>query len=80
MTQKYYRFRAMNIQNSDATNCTLKLRDYEKPTKFEKKYPTCFDKTAVFTQYIQNKWDFFKIFVAFSEKLNFTNNLGMKSV
>ena len=30
---------------------------------------TCFDKTAVFTQQCQNKWDtFFQIFVAFSRK------------
>ena len=37
-----------------------------------KKNPTCFDKTAVFTQQCQNKREiFFQIFVAFSEKLNF---------
>ena len=29
-----------------------------------KKSPTCFDKTAVFTQYRQKKWEIFQIFVA----------------
>ena len=44
-----------------------------KATKFEKKSPACFDKTAVFTQYRQNKckWEIFLSFVAFSEKLDF---------
>ena len=28
----------------------LNMRHYEKATKFEKKSPTCFDTTAVFTQ------------------------------
>ena len=42
------------------------------------KYPTCFDKTAVFIQQHQNKWEIFKFFFAFSEKLNF-NCLRQKS-
>lgn len=32
-----------------------------------KKSPTCFDKTVVFTQYHQNKWEIFSN----SEKLDF---------
>ena len=44
----------------------LGFRHYEKATKFEKKYPTCFDKTAVYTQQVQNKWDIFsKIYSLF---------------
>jgi hypothetical protein len=41
----------------------------------EKKSPTCFDKTAVFTKYLSAKQVgyFFQICVAFSEKLNFTD-------
>ena len=46
----------------------IKFRHYEKATKFEKS-PTCFDRTVVFTQQRQNKWE---IFVVFSEKLDFT--------
>ena len=42
-----------------------------------KKSPTCSDKTADFTQSCQNKLEiFFKNFLTFSEKLNFTNWLG----
>ena len=44
---------------------------YVKAAKFEKKSPACFDKTAVFTQYRQNKWEIFLSLVAFSEKLDF---------
>ena len=40
----------------------VKLRHYEKATKFEKISPTCFDKTAVFTQQHQNKWEIFSNF------------------
>ena len=37
-----------------------------------KKSPTGFDKTAVFTKYVKTSGRFFQIFVAFSEKLDFT--------
>ena len=37
-----------------------------------KKYHACVDRTAVFTQKHQNKWEIFQIFVSFSEKLDFT--------
>ena len=36
-----------------------------------KKSPTCFDKTAVFTQNVKTSGRFFQIFVTFSEKLDF---------
>ena len=39
-----------------------------------KKSPTCFDETAVFTQY-KTSGRFLQIFVAFSEKLDFINSL-----
>ena len=38
-----------------------------------KKSPTCFDKTAVFTQECQNKGEIFSNFVAYLEKLDFKN-------
>ena len=42
-----------------------------------KKSPTCYGKKSFFTQYISSKQvgDFFQIFVAYSEKLNFTSLL-----
>ena len=40
-----------------------------------KKSPTCFDKTAVFSQQQQNKWEtFLQTFVDFSEKLAMKGN------
>ena len=33
-----------------------------------KKYPTCFDKTIVFTQYRQNKWEIFSNFCCLFRK------------
>ena len=49
--------------------CLLKLRHYEKATKFEKKSPTCFDKTAVLLSGVKMSGRFFRIFVTFSEKV-----------
>ena len=48
----------------------VKLRHCEKATKFEKKIQP----VLMFTQYVVSKQvgDFFQIFVAFSENLNFT--------
>ena len=47
----------------------VKLRHYEKATKLEKKSPTCFDKTDVFTQQHQNKWDIFSNLCALLRKV-----------
>ena len=44
----------------------VKLRHYEKATK--SKYPACFDKTAVFTQWRHNKWEIFSNFCGLLRK------------
>ena len=56
---------------SNRNSKPLKLRHYEKATKFEKKSPTCFDKIAVLLSSVKTSGRFFRIFVPFSEKLDF---------
>ena len=56
----------------------VKFIHSEKTTK-RKKSPICFDKTAVFFSIASKQvGDFFKNFVAFSEKLNF-KKLGLRA-
>ena len=64
----------MNIQNSDATNCTLKLRDYEKPTKFEKNLPLVLTNSCFYSVASKQVGDFFQVFMAFPEILNFNDD------
>ena len=65
----------------------IKFSYSEKVTKFWKnhlpiflkKSPTCFDKTAFFSQYsVKTSGIFFQIFVAFSEKLDFNSTIVPK--
>ena len=56
---------------SNRNSKPLMLRHYEKATKFEKKTPTCFDKTAVLLSSVKTSGRFLKNFVPFSEKLDF---------
>ena len=51
----------------------LKLRHYEKPQNL-KKCPTCFDKTAVFTQQRQNKWEIISNFCGVFRKAGLVIN------
>ena len=50
----------------------IKFRLHEKTTKFEK-VSHLFWQNSCFTQYRQNKWEIFQMFVTFSEKLDFTD-------
>ena len=56
---------------SNRNSKPLKLRHYEKATKFEKKSPTCFDKIAVLLSSVKTSWRFLKFVLPFSEKLDF---------
>ena len=49
----------------------LKLRLYEKATKFEKNHPPVLTKQLFYSVSSKQVGDFFQIFVAFSEKLDF---------
>ena len=59
------------LSKSWLKNGFCKVKTLWEGHKIWKKSPTCFDKTDVFTQYRQNKWEIFSSFVAFSEKLDF---------
>ena len=50
---------------------TLKLRHYEKATKFEKNHPLVSTKQPFLRRSIKTSGRFFQNCVAFSEKLNF---------
>ena len=50
----------------------LKLRHYEKATKFEKNLPPVLTKQLFLLSSVKTSGRFFQIFVAFSEKLNYT--------
>ena len=49
----------------------LKLRHYEKATKFEKNLPPLLTKQLLLLSSVKTSGRFFQIFEAFSEKLNF---------
>ena len=49
------------------TSSILKIRHFEKATNLQKS-PTCFDKTAVFTQWCQTKWEIFSNFCGLLRK------------
>ena len=52
----------------------LKLRHYEKVTKFEKNLPLVLTKQLFLLSSVKTSGRFFQIFVAFSEKLDFTSH------
>ena len=53
----------------------IKFRHYEKATKFEKNIPPVLTKQLFLLSSVKTSGRFFQIFVAFSEKLNFTYHL-----
>ena len=56
------------------SKCQLKLRHYEKATKFEKNLSPVLTKQLFLLSSVKTSGRLFQIFVAVSEKLNFNKN------
>ena len=56
----------------EEANSVIKFRPYEKATKFKKNLPPVLTKQLFLLSSVETSGRFFQIFVAFSEKLNFT--------
>ena len=59
---------------------TVKLRHYEKATKFEKNLPSVLTKQLFLLSSVKTSGSLFQIFVAVSEKLNFMHKLYMPRI
>ena len=57
----------------------IKLRHYEKASKFEKNLPLALTKQTFLLGSIKTSGRFFQIFVVFSEKLNFTEKIKKRN-
>ena len=71
-TLKNEKMQISYVPNETKTIDIFKVNHYEKATKFEKNLPLLLTKQLFSLSSVKTSGRFFQIFVAFSEKLNFT--------
>ena len=64
----------LHLKVAESQKAFIKFRYYEKATKFEKNLPPVLTKQLFLLSSVKTSGRFFQIFVAFSEKLDFTQS------